>query len=402
MPQTVAYLINEYPKVSHTFIRNEILALENRGVEVVRMALRGWDWPIADSRDVSERDKTFYILKRGILGFSGDLFKTLVASPRRFFKGLKLAVQCGIRADRPLPFHIIYFIEACVVSCWLSKSDVRHVHAHFSTNSAEIAMLVGVLSLRTYSFTTHGTLEVDAPEFIKLSDKIRRAAFVVAVSSFGRAQLLRWSAHSHWDKCKVVHCGIDVEQFRADPGESLTESDVLVCVGRFCKEKAQILLLRAIRRVLDSGRGVRLVLAGDGEMRSEVESVINSLGLGDAVEITGWLSSDEVKSRIKEARALVVSSFSEGLPIVIMEAMALGKPVIATRVAGIPELVQPGITGWLVSAGDEDELASAICNSLDTSQQELARMGRSAEDRVRARHDVQVSGRQLAELFQSV
>jgi colanic acid/amylovoran biosynthesis glycosyltransferase len=304
----------------------------------------------------------------------------------------------GWRAERPLPYHWIYFFEACVVARWILESGAEHLHAHFGSNSAEVAMLAGLLADKPYSFTAHGTVETDQSKFIGLGEKIRRAAFVVAVSSFGRSQLYRWVAQEHWSKIRVVRCGLETAFHE---GCSLEPADVpkLVCVGRLCSEKGQLLLLAALRRVIDTGQPCELVLAGDGEMRDDVESLRDELNLGPHVRITGWISGDQVRREIVNARALVLPSFAEGLPVVIMEAMALARPVISTYVGGIPELVKDQETGWLVPAGELDALVSALSACLDATPARLKEMGASGRERVLGLHDVDQQAEQLANEF---
>jgi glycosyltransferase involved in cell wall biosynthesis len=260
-------------------------------------------------------------------------------------------------------------------------------------------MLVHELGGPRWSFTAHGPEEFDKAKFIALPDKIRRADFVVAVSSFGRSQLFRNVSHDHWHKIKVVHCGIEpafYEHASAQPGAERR----LICVGRLCEQKGQLLLIEAARRLSDRGTRIELVLAGDGEMRGDLETLIARYGLEKQVRITGWISSDQVRDEILAARALVLPSFAEGLPVVIMEAMALRRPVISTYVAGIPELVVPGEHGWLVPAGDVEALASAMQASLDASPQTIARMGVAARERVLERHNVDKEAGKMVGLFQ--
>ena len=220
----------------------------------------------------------------------------------------------------------------------------------------------------------------------------------MAISSYGRSQLFRWVEHRHWQKIKVVHCGLEPSfhdvAYREPPSVPR-----LVCVGRLCEQKGQLLLMQAAERIKRRGIDFELVLAGDGEMRVDVEAMIDSLGLRSHVSITGWISSAQVREHILASRALVLPSFAEGLPVVIMEAMALRRPVITTSVAGIPELVRPREGGWLFPAGDVEELAAAMEDCLLAPVEQLARMGEAAHARVLARHDVDAEAAKLAALF---
>lgn len=394
----ITYLINQYPKVSHTFIRREIYALEQLGFYVQRIALRGWKDEIVDAQDRTERLQTQYVLKVGALGLFRALLSILIRSPLRFFKSFWLATKIGWRAERSLIIHYIYLAEACVISRWMIADQSLHLHAHFGTNPATVSMLVNSITNIPYSFTAHGPEEFDKPIAIKLGEKIKRAAFVVAISSFGRSQLFRWVTEEFWTKIHVVHCGLGSEFLDVMAPVNPVKAR-LVCVGRICEQKGQLLLVNAIRKVVDHGIAVRLILAGDGDMRLSVERLIRKLDLTDHVHITGWISGEQVKDEILQAQALVLPSFAEGLPVVIMEAMALCRPVISTYVAGIPELVRPNETGWLIPAGDVDAIATAIIECLASPASELEVMGLAARRRALLRHNVEIEAEKLAKLI---
>ncbi|MFK0268639.1 glycosyltransferase [Pseudomonas asiatica] len=396
----IAYFINQYPKVSHSFIRREILALERQGVEVQRIALRGWDAELQDAEDSSEQARTRYVLQRGVKGLLAPSWQVLRAQPRRFFQALWLAMRLGLRADRAWPYHLVYLAEACQVLQWLQAGEAKHVHAHFGTNSTEVVMLANVLGGPAYSFTVHGPEEFDKPQFLHMGEKVRRAAFVAAVSSYGRSQLFRWVAHDHWAKVKVVHCGLE-RSFHEVAPVGVPTAPRLVCVGRLCEQKGQLLLLEAARVLAARSIAFELVLAGDGEMRGQIEALIARHGLQQQVRITGWISSAQVREEILAARALVLPSFAEGLPVVIMEAMALRRPVLTTYVAGIPELVRPGENGWLFPAGAVDELAAAMADCLAQPAEALQRMGEAARQRVLQRHDIDTEAARLAGYFKA-
>ena len=394
----VAYLVNLYPSVSHTFIRREILALERLGVTVQRIAVRGWSGALVDEADKLERSRTQYVLRSGVWGILLPTIAAFLASPVRFTGALGLALRMGWRAFRPMPYHLVFLAQACRIMAWIKASGATHVHAHFGTNPAELAMLVRALGGPQYSFTIHGPEEFDKPDLHKLGAKIQQATFVVAISSFGRSQTYRWISHDHWSKVNVVHCGLE-STYHAIGFTLPPDTPRLVCVGRICEQKGQLLLVQAVANVLRKGVAVNLVLAGDGEMRRDVEGLIASLGIGEHVRITGWLSGAEVREQILSSRALVLPSFAEGLPVVIMEAMALGRPVMTTFVGGIPELVRARENGWLFPAGDVDEIAAAIESCLLATPEELGVMGRRARERALLRHDVDVEASKLLHLF---
>ncbi|HQT25682.1 MAG TPA: glycosyltransferase, partial [Burkholderiales bacterium] len=291
-----------------------------------------------------------------------------------------------------------YLVEACVLLNLMKKKGITHVHAHFGTNPATVALLANRLCGISYSFTVHGPEEFDKPEALSLEEKIRHASFVVAISSFGKSQLFRWCSHENWTKIKIVRCGLDA-QFLHSRKTDVPENRRLVCVGRLCEQKGQLLLLEAVHMLKNEGQKIDLVLAGDGPLRPEIESLVDRLGLADHVRITGWISSGQVLEEIQASRALVLPSFAEGLPVVLMEACALRRPVVTTSIAGIPELVQDGESGWVVPAGSVEKLGDALKELFETSPKALSEMGEKAYGRVSSQHDIRIECANLKHFF---
>jgi glycosyltransferase involved in cell wall biosynthesis len=259
-------------------------------------------------------------------------------------------------------------------------------------------MLCRVLGGPPYSFTVHGPEEFDKVKAIALTEKIRHAQAVIAISDFGKSQLYRWCPVAEWPKIHVVHCGVDRE-FLDQPLTAIPETCQLVCVGRLCADKGQLLLVEAVKQLVAEGLEFKLVLVGDGELRKEIETLIARYNLQDSIQITGWASSTEVRKHILASRALVLPSFAEGLPVVLMEALALGRPVVSTYIAGIPELVQPGICGWLVPSGSIEALITALRAVLQQPVQTLEQMGKVGAERVVQQHDVMVEARKLSNVL---
>ena len=391
----ITYFINQYPKVSHTFIRREILALERQGFEIQRIALLGWSEAPPDAVDRQEQSKTRYILRQGVWGLVLPALRRIIASPLRSFRALRLAISVSHRSDRRLLRHIVRVIEACRLVLWLRESQSNHLHAHFGTNSAEVAMYARCLGGPPFSFTVHGPEEFESP--MGLAEKVHEAAFVAAISSYGRSQLYLRCRATEWPKVQVVRCGIEPSFHRTMTQMPLSQR--LICVGRLCEAKGQLLLIEATARIRAKGIGLQLVLAGDGPLRAEIEAAIERHDLQDAVRITGWISSDAVRDELLAARALVLPTFAEGLPVVIMEAMALRRPVLSTFVAGIPELVRGGENGWLFPAGSIDDLTGAMEDCLSTSAEDIQRMGDAGYGTVIERHSIDIEATKLAERF---
>lgn len=397
---TIAYLVNQYPKVSHSFIRREIVGVEAMGIRVARFSIRSLESELVDEVDKLEQELTQVVLGIGKVGLLLALIRVAITRPVRFLSAFWLMLQVGRHSERGILRHFAYLAEACVLLGWFSDAGIAHVHAHFGTNSTTVAMLCHVLGGPPYSFTVHGPEEFDKVQTISLTEKINRAAFVVAVSSFGKSQLYRWCEREHWAKIHVVHCGVD-KLFLKQPHVPIPDQPRLVSVGRLCEQKGQLLLIEAASRLAAEGLPFKLVLVGDGPLRPQIETLIAQNGLQEHIEITGWASNSEVQQQILASRAMVLPSFAEGLPVVIMEALALERPVISTYVAGIPELVEPGTCGWLVPPGSVEALTAAMRTALLLPVEKLEQMGRLGAERVALEHDAEQEASKLAALFPS-
>jgi glycosyltransferase involved in cell wall biosynthesis len=394
----VGYLINQYPRVSHSFIRREIAALEQCGVVVHRFSIRPCQDELADARDRAEIPKTTVILASKVRVVVAA-FAASLRSPLRFARALREALRLHARSDRGLVAHMAYLAEACVLLGELRRREIRHLHAHFGTNPAAVALLCRLLGGPDYSFTVHGPEEFDKAPLLALDRKIAKAKFVVAISEFGRSQLLRLLQAEQFSKIQVVRCGLDVDLLNAAQ-EPIPDVARLVCIGRLSEQKGHSILLEAAARMAKDGKNFELVLVGGGELRDVLERRMQALGLDSHVRITGFVSQERVVEELRAARALVLPSLGEGLPVVIMEAFALGRPVLSTFIAGIPELVTPGQSGWLVPAGSVEALAAALADVLSCPIETLEKMAAQGKQAVRQRHDVHASAHRLVQLFE--
>mgnify|MGYP006275321511 CR=1 FL=1 len=398
----IAYLVNQYPKVSHSFIRREIQTLEKRGWEVLRFAVRGCAEDLVDAADQEELPKTRYILKAGIIVLLSSLLFVLFTRSKRFIFALKNTIAIGWKSERGLLIHLIYLVEACVLLQWLKNTEVKLVHCHFGTNSTTVAMICYWLGGPKYSFTVHGPEEFDKVGAIALPKKIKYAAFVVAISNFGRSQLFRWCDPQQWTKIHVIRCGLS-DDFLEQPFIPLPncEETRLICVGRLTPQKGHFLLLEALHQLILKNYPCQLTLVGDGELRPALEKKIKDLNLQDYVTITGWATGTTVKKEILASHLMVLPSFAEGLPVVLTEALALSRPVLSTYIAGIPELVQDGKCGWLVSAGSVEALTQQLETVLQAPypHQKLESIGKMGATYVKQLHSLQKEVKKLAVLF---
>ncbi|BAU10058.1 glycosyl transferase, group 1 family protein [Leptolyngbya sp. NIES-3755] len=396
----IAYLINQYPKVSHSFIRREIHAIEECGLPVGRYAIRSCRAELVDEADEQELALTRTVLESGAGTLLKSLIKAVLTRPTQVFQALKLAIKFGQRSDRGVLRHLIYLAEACVLNDWFQEDGVQHIHAHFGTNSTTVAMLCTALGGPTYSFTIHGPEEFDTIQALSIVEKVERSSFVATVSSFSKSQLYRWCDQSQWNKVKIIHCGVDRSFFTETT--PIPAEPRIVCVGRLCEAKGQLLLIEAIKPIVAAGIPIKLVLVGDGAIRPQIEAMITAADLQNHVEITGWASNEEVRKQILAARALVLPSFAEGLPVALMESLALHRPVISTYIAGIPELVTPNQSGWLVPSGSISDLTDAIKSAITLPPEVLEQMGRTGAERVARHHDAATEAQKLAALFTEV
>jgi glycosyltransferase involved in cell wall biosynthesis len=392
---TIAYLVNHYPTVSHSFIRREILGIEAAGGVVRRFSIRPPAGNLPDAQDRAEVERTEVVLAKGIGPLMAAGLKTILTRPGRFVAALRAAISMGQGRPAQIARQLIYLLEACWITGRLD--GVSHLHAHFGTNPAAVARLVHLLSGVSYSFTVHGPEEFDGPRMLDLPGKIADARFVVAISSFGKSQLMRWTDPAAWDKLAVVRCGVD-EIFAGAEIAPPVEAPELSCVARLSGQKGLPLLIEAAALVKQRGIDFHLTLVGDGEMRHEIEAMIAARGLADNVTITGYLDAAGVRNAITHSRAMVLPSFAEGLPVVIMEALALSTPVIVTAIAGTPELVDANC-GWLIPAGSVERLADAMTEALAASPEKLRAMGAIGRARVLDQHDAGRNARQIATLM---
>jgi glycosyltransferase involved in cell wall biosynthesis len=394
----LAYLTNVYPKISHSFIRTEILALEQAGFSIDRFTIRRTPDVAADWEDHAEQERTTALLPPDRSRLAWAIVERLVRRPRGTVRALWKAIGSGC-AHGLAPLGLIralaYFAEAAALARQLDRTGVRHVHVHFGTNPVTVAQLAARMADITYSFTVHGPDEFDAPRALDLAGKIAEAAFVAGVSSYGRGQLMRWSDPTHWDRIHVVRCSI-AHRF-LDAPSPLEAPRRLVCVARLNAQKGLPLLIEAMGR-LAMEPDFTLDIIGDGEQRAAIEAQIAQAGQGDRIRLLGWRAPQEVLHELAQARAFVLPSFAEGLPVVLMEALALGRPVIATAIAGIPELVDAE-NGWLVPSGSAEALAEAMREALRAPPARLCQMGAIGRARVHARHHPVVNGEALAELL---
>jgi colanic acid/amylovoran biosynthesis glycosyltransferase len=397
----IAYLVGEYPRVSHTFIRREVEGLRGRGVDVATFAIR----PAPPQELLTEADRraaaqTWTILPPHWGALAAAHLRAAVRAPRRYAATLALALRMSAGGLRNGLWQLFYFIEAILLWDQLRARGIRHVHAHFANVATAVSLLVAHFGGKgwSWSFTMHGPSEFDDVTRYALAEKVRSARFVACISDYCRSQLMKLVEDEHWAKLAIVHCGIDPTTWEVAERGGRTGRLELLSVGRLVADKGQGVLLDALAALRRDGHDVRATFAGDGPDRAGLERRAQRLGLADAVAFEGSVGQDRVRDLYGAADVFCLPSFAEGVPVVLMEAMATGLPVVTTRIMGIPELVEHGVSGELVPPGRPDALAGAIAR-LATDADRRAACGHAGREKVVAEYDVRAWVAELHDLY---
>lgn len=395
----IAYLVGEYPAVSHTFILREVAALRAEGLDILTCSIRrtGLEHH-RGSAERAEAASTFNLLAAA--RNPGRLAAAQISglrSPKRYFGTLARAWRLRGPGLRAALYQLIYFLEATVLARHLRQKGVTHLHNHFAQASCTVALLAARLAKIPFSFTLHGPADFTDPKLWRLDAKIADARFVACISHYCRSQAMLVSPPDQWDRLKIVHCG--VEPFRYGSQTASTGSEILF-VGRLAAAKGVPVLIDTMIHIRAAHPNAHLTLIGDGPERWQLENQTRRLALTDAITFTGYQNQDEVAAALAESTLFVLPSFAEGVPVVLMEAMAARRPVAATHIAGIPELVDEGVSGRLVPPGDGRALADAILSIL-SDPEAAALMGEKGRAKVEAEFNIAIEARKLANLFRT-
>jgi colanic acid/amylovoran biosynthesis glycosyltransferase len=322
----------------------------------------------------------------------------LLRSPAAYLRTFGLALKHRVPGVKALALSVAHFAEAMLLAHELERREITHLHNHFANSGANVGFLASRYLGLPWSLTLHGISETDYPAGVLLGAKLEAATFAACVSHFGRAQAMRTIAPEHWHKLLIVRCALNLANLPPRAARAPGDAVRVVCVGRLSAEKGHVGLLEAFAK---ARRGLRaeLVLVGDGPERERIEQCIARLELGDSVRLVGRLPEAETLQAVAQSDLLVLASFMEGLPVVLMEAMALGLPVIAPRVAGVPELVQENQSGLLFAPANWDELASALQRLLADAALR-ARFGEVGRAKVRAEFEIGKAVEPLLARFQ--
>jgi colanic acid/amylovoran biosynthesis glycosyltransferase len=389
-------LIAQYPAINHAVILREVRLLRKH-IEIYTISVRAPDRP-TEQLSPEERDeakRTYYVNPAGAGAALKALIHTFFANPLRFVAALGYAVKLAGLGIRQTGLNLAYFAQAALVGQWMRRSGLTHLHTHYSST---VALLVHRLFGIEISISFHGPDEFNDPAGFWIREKVAACTFVRAISHFSRSQLMKSSAVSDWKKIEVIYMGVDPEAFTARPFRSAPERVEIICVGRLAPVKAQHILIGAIDLVRRDHPNILLHLVGGGPDRQALEAEVAARGLGGNVIFHGFTPQEKLDELYRQADIFALPSFAEGVPGVLMEAMALEIPCVSTWITGIPELIRNGIDGLLVAPSDVDGFADAIGRLVQDSEWRR-RIGQAGRERVLDRFDLRKNSAALAEVL---
>lgn len=400
--QRLAYLISRYPAVSHTFILREICELRRLGIEVCPISINPPDRPAENltSEERAEAERTFFVKSAPPAQLAGAVLRSALLCPMGVCRGLLLAFQLGGLNPKDVLMRLFYLFEALVAGDWMRRQKLRHLHVHFATPAATVALFVRRVFGVPFSLTVHGPDEFYNVEHYHLAEKIRAATFLCCIGRYCRSQLMKLSEPHHWPKLELSPLGVDSARFQNERPAGSGSVTRILCVGRLVPAKGQAVLLAAIRLLVDKGRRVELLLAGDGPDRLRLEALATEYGVHSQCEFSGSVNPDRVQALYARADVFVLPSFAEGIPVVLMEAMAMGIPCVSTTVNGISELIESGKQGLLVPPSDAEALCAAIERLIDDGALR-ASIREAARARVMSHYELSTNVRRLSEIFRA-
>ena len=398
--RALAYLVSTYPTLSMTFVLREVLALRALGFRVETASINAPDRPVEalTAVEAAEARNTYCVKQHGLAGATVAKLQTVFGNFAGYWRGVGLAFRLAGLDLRRLYLNLMYFIEALMVGQWMKRQGLRHLHVHLASQAASVGLFVRTVFGFGYSLTVHGPDEFYDAGRQMLAEKIRAADFICCISSFARSQLMKLSPYEHWSKFVVSPLGVDPETFAPRPTRAAPEVFEILCVGRLTPAKGQHILIDAVEMLTQQGRRVRLRLVGSGPDEASLREHAARSIARECIVFEGAINQDRIRDFYAAADAFCLPSFAEGLPVVLMEAMAMEIPCVTTHITGIPELIRDGEDGLLVPPSDADALVTALARLMDDAELRQ-RMGKSARARVVEHFDLRRSVERLAAIF---
>ena len=396
----LAYLVSTYPTLSMTFVLREVLALRELGFRLMTASI---NLPERSAENLTEAERgerlrTYYVKSHGPAGAAAAHLRTLASNFSGYWRGFGQVFALAGFDLRRLFLNLMYWTEALMVGQWMRRQGLRHLHVHLASQAASVGLFVRAVFAFGYSITVHGPDEFYDAGRQMLSEKIAAADFLVCISAFAQSQLMKLSPCEHWHKLVVSPLGVDPSVFAPRPQRPAPETFEILCVGRLTPAKGQHILIDAVEQLAREGRRVRLHLVGGGPDEASLRAHAAICAAPECVVFAGAITQDRILQFYAAADVFCLPSFAEGLPVVLMEAMAMEIPVVTTFIAGVPELIRDGVDGLLVAASDTDALATALARLMDDAglRQNLGASGRA---RVLQLYGLRRSVERLAAVF---
>lgn len=395
----IAYLCSEYPAISHTFIYREIESLRKAGMTVHTASIRKpSNLTVMTPAEQDEAANTLIVLSMPLLQMLGAHLHCIKKNPAGYLRMAASGLRLLTSGPKSPLKAVAYFAEAGILLQWLHRHSITHIHEHFANPTALVAILMKTYGGISYSISVHGPDIFYTVDSAMLAEKVQKAAFVRCISHYCRSQLMRISEPQEWDKLHIVRCGVDPDLYTPRPEPDNNVPNIL-CVGRLVPAKGQYILLEACGILKKEGLQFQLTIVGDGPDKLILEKAAKAGNMNDSVTFTGALGQDKVRDYYDRADLFVLASFAEGVPVVLMEAMAKEIPVISTRITGIPELIEHEQDGLLATPGDAEDLACQIRKLLNTPQKRRE-LGVSGRKKVIALYNQHANNQKMATLFQ--
>lgn len=402
-PIPVAYITHSFPLLTETFVYREVFGLKRRGFRVETFAI----WK-PDKNKLSQEARHLVESSHYVFPISWPKFFTshlffLCTRPGKYLTTLFFVLTRKGESARNRRRAFIHFCDAVYLATEMKRLDIRHIHAHFAINAATIALVIFRLLGITYSFTAHNTFFIDR---VLLKEKVRAARFIIAISEFTRQFLTKLVPDDNiGDKIHIVHCALSVNDFSPPDPKPVNDVPVLLFVAHLAERKGAPVLVEACRILAERGVTFRCVIVGDGPQRTLVEQLVEQYALQEAVELTGVVFQENLKEYLNKADVFVLPCITasngdmDGIPVVLMEAMAMEIATVSTYVSGIPELIEDGVNGLLVQEKDAVALADTLQRLLEDDELRL-RLGKNGRQKVMREFDIDKTTAQLTSLFE--
>lgn len=400
----IGYLVSRYPAISHTFILREVQELRRLGIDIRTISINPPDRSMADLSpdEHAEAGQTFVVKSQSAGTILRALLRTALAHPLGLLAGVVLAIRLSGWNLHALVKRTFYLLEAIVAGEWMRQQSLAHLHVHFATPAATVALFLKRIFGTPFSLTVHGPDEFYEVSEYHLEQKIDAASFICCIGRYCRSQLMKLSRPDHWDKFEISPLGVDGARFMGSPKARRTGKTLfrILCVGRLVPAKGQAVLLAALRLLRERGRDVEVVFAGDGPDRARLQSLAREWDVEQSCQFLGAVNPDSVTGLYANADLFVLPSFAEGIPVVLMEAMAMGVPCVSTFVNGIPELIESGRQGFLVPPSDPTALCEVVAQLMD-DEHAMEACASEARSKVMNHYDLQTNVRKLSEIFRA-